>query len=104
MLTILIYPVPTTFPFPLLLYPPFALCRIIYRFGWSCSENTGCYQSLSSLEAEPLTALIILYGWFGVFILSVWLNEMVQQEYGVAKRPKAIEKLLKFYKKGETFS
>lgn len=50
-LATLIFPQPMTFPLPLLLYPPFALCRIIYYLGWSCSNNTGCYQSISGLEA-----------------------------------------------------
>lgn len=45
----LIYPLPMTFPFVLLLYPPFALCRIVYYIGWSCSNTTGCYRSLNGL-------------------------------------------------------
>lgn len=48
-LATLIFPLPMTFPLPLLLYPPFALCRIFYYLGWSCSNNTGCYRSISGL-------------------------------------------------------
>ena len=100
----LIFPLPMTFPYALLLYPPFALCRIIYYLGWSCSNNTGCYRSLAGLEAEPIAALVVLFCWSGVFVLSIWLNEMVQQEYGVAKRPKAIERCVKCCKKPKRYS
>jgi hypothetical protein len=50
-LATLIFPQPMTFPLLLLLYPPFALCRIIYHLGLSCSNNTGCYQSIYGLDS-----------------------------------------------------
>ena len=46
----IIFPLPLRMPFGLLLYPPFALCRIIYYMGWSCSETTGCYRSLEGMR------------------------------------------------------
>ncbi len=34
-----------------------------------------------------------------MFLFSIWLNEVVQQEYGVAKRPEIVEKILGFFKR-----
>jgi len=34
-----------------------------------------------------IEALAILYLWFLVYLISIWLNQMVQQQYGVAKNP-----------------
>jgi hypothetical protein len=81
-------------PLSLLIYPPFALCRIVYYMGWSCSETTGCYRSLEGMKSEMFEALVILYCWFLVYLLSIWLNQMVQQQYGVAKNPYLVEKCL----------
>lgn len=47
----LIFPIPMTLPLPLMLYPPFALCRIIYYIGWNCSDTKGCYQSFSGADS-----------------------------------------------------
>lgn len=48
-IAVAVYADPLRMPFMLLLYPPFALCRIIYIMGIACS-STGCYSSLSSLN------------------------------------------------------
>lgn len=72
-------------PFSLLFYPPFALCRFIYLMGIACS-TTGCYSSIFHLNGEGVECLVILYGWFFVFLFSIWLNDQVQQEYGVAQK------------------
>lgn len=89
-ITTLIYPLPFVMPRGLLLYPPFALSRIIYMIGWACSDISGCYQSITGIHYELGLSILILYGWLGIFLLSIWLNEMVQQEYGVAKMPKCL--------------
>lgn len=50
-ITTLIFPIPMAMPLPLLLYPPFALCRVIYYIGWNCSDTRGCYKSLSGADS-----------------------------------------------------
>lgn len=37
-------------------------------------------------------------GWGIVFIMSIWLNDMVSQRYGVTKRPKLIKKCVNVLK------
>ena len=49
-LSTVIYPFPMNMPLSLLLYPPFALCRIIYYLGWACADTTGCYRSLTGIQ------------------------------------------------------
>lgn len=73
-----VYADPLKMPFWLLCYPPFALCRIIYLMGIACS-STGCYSSVSSFHSEGIMSLLILYGWFFIFLFSIWLNDQVQQ-------------------------
>lgn len=73
-----VYADPMRMPFLLLCFPPFALCRIIYIMGIACS-STGCYNSVSGFNSEGTLALIILYGWFLIFLFSIWLNDQVQQ-------------------------
>lgn len=48
-----------------------------------------------------MKCLVILYVWFLVFLLSIWLNDQVQQEYGVAQKSTIvsfIQKLCNFIK------
>ncbi len=45
-----------------------------------------------------MLCMLILFCWIFVFFFSIWLNEVVQQEYGVAKRPEIIEKILGIFK------
>lgn len=86
-IAVAVYADPLTMPFWLLVYPPFALCRIIYIMGIACS-SLGCYRSIFHISSEALLCILILYGWFLVFLLSIWLNDQVQQEYGVAQKSK----------------
>jgi hypothetical protein len=95
-LSTLIFPIPMTLPLPMLLYPPFALCRIVYYMGWNCSDTRGCYKSLTGIDGEMAQGISILYAWFLVYLLSIWLDGMVQQQYGVARTPYLIEKCLKY--------
>jgi hypothetical protein len=74
-----IYPLPMTMPLGLLLYPPFALCRIVFYLGWACSDISGCYRSLTGINSEMALCIFILYAWFLIYILSIWLDEIVQQ-------------------------
>lgn len=46
-ITTFIYAYPQTVPVPILLYPPFALCRAIYLIGFNCASNNSCYKDLS---------------------------------------------------------
>jgi hypothetical protein len=71
-LSTLIFPIPMTLPLPMLLYPPFALCRIVYYMGWNCSDTRGCYQSLfrhrrrnGTGNFDPLRLV------FGVFVVNL---------------------------------
>ena len=83
-ISVAVYADPLTMPTSLLLYPPFALCRIIYHIGIACS-STGCYQSIFDINEESIKIIIILYLWFLIFLGSVWLDGRVQQEFGVGK-------------------
>ncbi len=95
-----IFPAPMTLPFLLTLYPPLALSRIVYLLGMACADSVECFRHIRDADAELLLCLGVLYGWFLVFLLSVYLNDMVQQEYGVAKRPAVIEKGLQWLRRG----
>jgi hypothetical protein len=44
-----VYSDPMKMPLSLLIYPPFALCRIIYLMGIACSTN-GCYSSITHIN------------------------------------------------------
>ena len=48
-LSVTIHPYPMEMPLPLLMFPPFCLCRLITMIGVACSTG-GCYSSLSSAE------------------------------------------------------
>lgn len=75
-LSITIHPFPMEMPLPILLFPPFCLCRIITMIGLACSTG-GCYQSISSTEYEMKRCIVILYGWFFMFLVSIWLNDKI---------------------------
>lgn len=74
------------------MFPPFALCRIIVMIGSACATG-GCYSSFTVAEFEIKKCIMILYGWFIVFLISIWLNDKVEQEYGVSKGPKCVQAL-----------
>lgn len=78
-ITTFIYAYPQTVPLPILLYPPFALCRAIYLIGFNCASNSSCFKDLNHVDSEFWTILVILYGWFIVYLFSIWLNEIIQQ-------------------------
>lgn len=45
-----IYPSPSRLPSYLLMYPPFALSRGIYLIGFSCANNSACFQNISHID------------------------------------------------------
>jgi hypothetical protein len=96
-----IFPAPMTLPLPFLLYPPFALSRIVFHLGLACADSRECYRAVADADPELLLSLALLFGWALVFLLAVWLNEVVQQEYGVAHRPAIIEQLLRWRRKNK---
>ena len=98
-LVMAIFPYPMKIPTYLLMFPPFALGRIVYHLGWACADTSGCFQSVFTLNSELILCITILYLWFFVYLLSIWLNDMVQQEYGVAKRPYWVEKCMNICRK-----
>jgi hypothetical protein len=49
-ITTFIYAYPQNVPIPILLFPPFALCRAIYLIGFSCSSNSSCYKGMTQLD------------------------------------------------------
>lgn len=49
-IAVAVYADPLLMPTSLLLYPPFALCRIIYIMGIACSSS-GCYTSISDISS-----------------------------------------------------
>jgi hypothetical protein len=94
-----IFPAPMTLPLALLLYPPLALSRSVYLLGMACADSTECFRSFADATQELLLCLAVLYGWAFVFLLAVYLNEVVQQEYGVARRPALVEKVVKWLRR-----
>lgn len=84
-IAVAVYADPLRMPIFLLMYPPFALCRIIYHMGIACS-STGCYSSIWDINEESVIIIVILYMWMLVFLFSIWLDSRVQQEFGVAKK------------------
>lgn len=48
-ISVTVYADPLTMPTSLLLYPPFALCRIIYHIGIACSSN-GCFRHITEIN------------------------------------------------------
>jgi hypothetical protein len=71
-----IHPFPMEMPIWLLMFPPFALCRINNLLGLACASG-GCYRSWSGAHWELQKCVIILYAWFGMFLLSIWLNDKI---------------------------
>ena len=54
--------------------------------AFACS-NSSCYQSLNEIDDEMVSCLLVLYGSTLLFPLSMYLHEVVEQEYGVRKNP-----------------
>jgi len=45
-----VYPYPARLPLGMLMYPPLALARGIYLIGYSCANNSSCYQDLNHVD------------------------------------------------------
>lgn len=45
-----IFPVPFKLPIYLMIYPPFALNRIVYHLGLACADTRECYKSFIDLD------------------------------------------------------
>lgn len=45
-----VYPYPFEIPIPLLFYPPMALARGVYLIGYSCANNSNCFQDIWNLN------------------------------------------------------
>jgi len=98
-LNMTIFPDPQTMPFYLNLYPPFAFCRLIYNLCTKCADN-NCVSSFSLMTSEMWINLLFLYLGAGLFlILGLYLEQVLPQEYGVAKHPLFFIKDLPFFKK-----
>ena len=50
-ITTVIYPYPMKVPTYLLMYPPFALSRIVFLIGLACSDERLCYNSIWNIDA-----------------------------------------------------
>lgn len=94
-----IFPAPMTLPIALVLYPPFALSRIVFYLGTACADSRECYHSLADIDSEMALCLTILYLWVLVFPLAAWLNGVVQQEYGVARPPAWLAAVLRWLRR-----
>lgn len=69
------------------LYPTFAMCRLFYTMSFACS-NGSCYNSIFHITDEMKSCIIILYLMGAVLLLlSIYLNEIVKQDFGVKKSP-----------------
>ncbi len=96
-----IYPFPSELPFLLKLYPPIALSRGVYLIGNSCANNSSCYTDIFRMNEELYRIYAALYGWIFMFIFSIYLHEMIQQQYGTTKVPSFLKGILKFLNKGK---
>lgn len=94
-----IFPSPMTLPLLLVLYPPFALSRIVFHLGVACADSRECYRSFAGIDPELSLCITVLYAWLLMFPLAVWLNGVIQQEYGVSHPPAWLAVVLKWFRK-----
>lgn len=90
-LVIGVFPEPLTLPLrkyfcneAMRMYPSIALCRLFYKMSFACS-NGSCFSSISQIDDEMVSCIVVLYCSLILFFLSIYLYEVVQQEYGVKK-------------------
>jgi len=82
-----VYPSPATLPVGYRFYPAFSFCRILYVLANNCGSGS-CASSFSDLTSEVNECLIFLYlGAVVFFLVGVYLNEVLPQEYGVPRHP-----------------
>ena len=85
--SVAIYNSPKVIPFHFRLYPPIAFVRLIYYLASSCS-SLDCVASFSQFNNEMWSCLMILYGSaFVLLFIGIYLDEILPQEYGLAKHP-----------------
>lgn len=90
-----VYPFPSELPLVFLFFPPWALSRGIYLVGYACANNSDCYRDISNLTHEMYTVYICLFFWFVLFIVSTYLHDMVEQQYGTSKTPSWLASICK---------
>ncbi len=93
----LIFPFPMQLPKILHLFPPFALSRGVYLIGNSCANHSSCYRDFFNMNEEMYLVYIFLYSWIFMFIISIYLHGMVQQQYGSTKIPPFIQTLISLF-------
>ena len=82
-----IYDLPEPYPFWLLCYPTFSLCRIFYYMTYKCGYDK-CMDSLDNLSNEFVNCYYLLFiSGFVYMILGMYFYEVIPQEYGVRKHP-----------------
>lgn len=85
-LSLALYQYPRPQPTYFSIYPTFALDRLFYLMLTKCTDDR-CYRSLSGLDEEAKTCVIVLYAAFFIFqILGMYLFEIVPQEFGVKQK------------------
>ena len=78
---------PKELPLLLRLYPPFCLSRLMYFFTDRCSDNK-CIANFSDLNHEMWSCIVILYvNAVLFFIMGLYLDRIIPQEYGIKKNP-----------------
>jgi hypothetical protein len=97
-LSMIIYPVPMQLPLILKFYPPLGLSRGIYLIGNSCANNSSCFKSLNGLGEEMYIIYFSLYSWILMFILSIYLHNMIHQQYGTTRVPTLLKRIIDFFK------
>ena len=95
-----IYDLPEPYPFWLLCYPTFSLCRIFYYMTYHCGYEK-CIDSLYGLSQEFVDCFYLLFfTGFIYMILGIYFYEVIPQEYGVRKHPLFfLEGILKSFQK-----
>lgn len=86
-LNLAVYPIPQELPWYLFLYPHFSMTRAIYILSYNCGYYK-CVEEFSEVSDELKYCITSLYACGSIIlVISIYLNEIVPREFGVAKHP-----------------
>jgi len=81
------YPLPRDIPLAIILFPPFAMTRLLYVLSAKCS-GLGCVDGFNEFNEEMWACFIVLYaGAAVILVVGLYLDAVLPQEYGVRKHP-----------------
>lgn len=84
----IVYALPHQIPSLYLLVPHFSFSRILYIFNIVATDDRSVTLGTFLEEPQCLLCLLLLYGvGLGLGVLGIYLNEIIQQTYGVKRHP-----------------